>query len=82
MMSARSGVSCEFYSSPGRGELKRQKKITCKLIQTREQIIRYTNTLACVRRKKGILEMNAELISSAWSNYFARVPYEENAKEE
>lgn len=23
MMSARSGVSCEFYSSPGRGELKR-----------------------------------------------------------
>lgn len=26
--------------------------------------------------------MNAELISSGWSNYFARVSYKENAKEE
>lgn len=26
--------------------------------------------------------MNAELISNAWSDYFARVPYEENAREE
>lgn len=26
--------------------------------------------------------MNAELISSAWSDYFARVQHEENAREE
>lgn len=26
--------------------------------------------------------MNAELISSAWRDYFARVPHEENAREE
>lgn len=26
--------------------------------------------------------MNAELISNAWSDYFARLPHEENAREE
>lgn len=26
--------------------------------------------------------MNAELISNAWNDYFARVPHEENAREE
>jgi len=29
-----------------------------------------------------MLEMNAELISNAWSDYFARVLHEENVREE
>jgi len=50
-VSAKSGVSSEFYSSSGRGGLQEQKKISCKLIQAREQMIRDTNAFAYVRGK-------------------------------